>query len=301
MRDVVKNNYPAQRPSGRMPPRKRRKRNYSLYYLMIFILVAAVGIVLSLTVFFKVSKINVNGKTRYDTNSIVAYSKIKIGENIFRADYDLAKKNILKNLIYIDDVTITKTLSCEVDIAVEPSIPIANIQYDDGYLLVSKGGKILEDLSAPQEGIRVISGFQPKKPELGERIVSENEDTQKLMQTLCNMLDKLEMTQVQQVDVTDPFNIALIYENRIRIELGSISDLEYKMTYANELIKNKINKNKEGTLFMLGDNEASFVEKRDLEKYQENYQTAVAGSTASVTTTASQTESSSDIDNSSAQ
>ena len=291
MRDVVKARYPARQPVSAPPPRRRRrKRNYSLYYLMIFILVAAAGITLSLTVFFKVTKINVEGTTQYDTNSIIEYSKIRVGDNIFRADYEQAITGILQNLIYIDNVQIKKTLTCEVDIFVEPSVPKANILYDGGYLLISGNGKVLEKMSEPKEGLRIIKGYAPEETEIGDKLISLEEGKSVLADTLLDLLDKLELAEVTQVDITDKYNLILSYENRITIELGGATDLEYKINYAAELISTQISATKEGTLLMLGGNEASFLEKGDLEEYRENYQTATAQTSSGTSSSVSQSE-----------
>lgn len=277
MRQAAYSRPPGRQPVASPPPkRRRRKRNYSLYYLMVFILVAAAGIVLSLTVFFKISQVGVDGTTQYDMESIITYSKIKVGDNIFRTDYEKAKSEILKNLIYIDDVQISKSLSCQVTIHVEPSVPTASVQYEGGYLLVSANGKILEQLGEPLEGLRIIKGFNPSQTEIGEKLVSDDAEKDKLTYTLCEILDRQDMPEIAQMDISDPYNAVLRYEDRIDIELGSASDLEYKIHFAYEMIHTKISKKTAGTLFMREDNGASFMEEGDLEHYRETYQTAVA-------------------------
>jgi len=273
MRDVVRT-PPQTPPTYANKKRRRRKRNLSLYYLMIFIFVGICATVLSLTVFFKISAINVTGETKYDKNSIISASGIKIGDNIFRTDYKKAEENIEKKLIYIDSAKITKTLSCQVTISVEPSVPYANIAYEKGYLLTSKTGKILETLSEPKENLPVIKGYEPDTLEPGEKLKSKNSENEGLFEKILNEINNVGMKNVTTIDISDKYNIKMSYEDRISIELGSISELEYKIKYANQLISSKISKTKEGTLFMLSGGQASFVSKKDWEKYIQNYETA---------------------------
>ncbi len=273
MRDVVKT-PPKAPPPSRTRPRRRRKRNLSLYYLMIFIFVGICGTILSLTVFFKISAINVTGETKYDKNSIISASGISLGDNIFRTNYKKAEENIEKKLIYIDSAKITKTLSCQVTIHVEPSVPYANIAYENGYLLTSKTGKILETLSEAKENLPIIKGYDPEILEPGEKLKSKKSESEGLFEEILNTISNVGMKNITTIDITDKYNIKLSYENRISIELGSINELEYKIKYANQLISSKISKTKEGTLFMLSGGQASFVSKKDWEKYVQNYETA---------------------------
>ena len=45
--------------------KRRRKKNYALYYIILFIFIVVAGIVLSLTVFFNIDAIQVEGNSRY--------------------------------------------------------------------------------------------------------------------------------------------------------------------------------------------------------------------------------------------
>ena len=283
MRDVVKNDYQT-RQAPQSPRRRRRKRNLSLYYLMIFILVTVVGITLSMTVFFKITKINVIGNTQYDTKSIIECSKIKIGDNLFRADYDKATERILKGMIYIDDVKVKKSFPNGVTIEVKPSVPYANVVCKDKYLLISKTGKILEEVQTPQQDLLIFKGYDPTITDVGAKIKCEDSSKDKLMSTICDELSKLEITKINEIDIADSYNIKMLYENRINIELGSQSDLDYKMNFAKELLENKIAKNKQGTIFMRGDNGFGFIEKSDLDLYEKNFESATVTQETSVNT-----------------
>ncbi len=281
MRDIVKNQY--QQPQRmHQPHRHRRKRNLSLYYLMIFIMVSIVGVILSMTVLFKIKQINVIGSTQYDTKSIIESSKIKIGDNLFRTDTEKAQERILKDLINIDEVNIKRSLPQSISIEVKPSVPYANLQYKDGYLLISKSGKILAASPTPTETVMTLNGYDTIETKVGEKIKCDDANKDKLLKALSDKLNELKITKVNCIDISDSYNIKILYENRITIELGSQNDLEYKLKYSYELIENHIGKNKSGTIFMRGDNEASFVEKSDLEKYEQNYKTATAVTTTAV-------------------
>ena len=72
--------------------RRRRKQNLSLYYTAIFFLVAVVGIILSLTVFFNVKEVIVTGNSIYTNNDIILASGIKTGDNLVRLSSSKVEK-----------------------------------------------------------------------------------------------------------------------------------------------------------------------------------------------------------------
>ena len=53
---------------------------------------------------------------------------------------------------------------------------------------------------------------------------------------------------LKEVDLTDMNNIIVNYDNRIRIEIGSEKDIEYKILTAKEIILKKLNNTDNGTL-----------------------------------------------------
>lgn len=238
---------------------------------MILLLVIIVGTVLSLTVLFKVSEIRVVGATSYSNQSIADASGIKAGDNLIRISISKAQEKILKQMLYIDKVEIKRQFPNEVLINVEPSIPFAFVEHDGEYCLVSRTGKILEENANPDGRHLILKGYEPQNTAAGEKLVSADENKDKLFTNISSVLEKFEDMDVDEIDISDRFNIVFLCENRLTVELGSQVDLEYKLIYANELITSHVPKNKEGTIFIRNNNEASFVEKKDLERYEQNY------------------------------
>ena len=53
---------------------------------------------------------------------------------------------------------------------------------------------------------------------------------------------------LKEIDITDINNIIVNYDNRINIELGNDSDIDYKITTAKEIILKKLSKTDVGRL-----------------------------------------------------
>lgn len=260
--------------ASRSARKKRRKRNLTLHYILVLILVIAVGTVLSLTVLFNITAVEVSGDVPYEAQMIIDCSNIRNGDNLLRTKTKKAEDKILQQLVYIDTVHIKKILPSKILIQVTRSEPFANLEYDGKFLLISKKGKILESRREPEEGLFMIKGYEPVSVSVGSVLTSEDKAKDKLLDTIYTELENIKIDKNMEIDITDRYNIKLLYDGRINIELGSQNDIEYKIRYAKTVIDTKIPEKKMGTLFMLGEDRASFVEKSDLEKFYENYNEA---------------------------
>ena len=141
MRDVVKTNVKRPNSSKRL---RRRRRNMSAYYFLVIMLVAGVGLSLSMTFLFNIKEIRVSGVTQYSVEEIIDASQVYVGDNMVRMKSDEVKSKILSSLIYIEEIEIKKAFPDSLELNVIASVPYANIEYDGGYIMVSQEGKILE-------------------------------------------------------------------------------------------------------------------------------------------------------------
>lgn len=264
MRDVVKHQSQSENKNRAQSPRKRRqRRNLSLYYATAFIIILIVGIVLSLTVLFTVSEINVEGDSVYTSDEIISASGVNVGANLIRLNTSKAEKTLLKQKVYLDTAEVRRVFPDKVLISVTPSVVFANVKTSGGYLIISEKGKILGTATAPTNGIPVVVGFETVNTEPGDFLLCEDTEKQQMFDNLCAAMVKNETVKgITEINVTDRYNISLEYDDRITIELGSQNELEYKLNYSYMLVTEKISIKKTGVLYMRGSNtkEASFVE-----------------------------------------
>ena len=93
---------------------KRRKRNMSLYYATVILIVMVIFAILSVTVFFKVENVIVTGSSIYSVQEIVSVSGIEGGENMIRKNMGKAAERITEQLIYIETAKISRKLPSSV-------------------------------------------------------------------------------------------------------------------------------------------------------------------------------------------
>ena len=78
--------------------KKRRHGRYILHYILIAAFVLSVGAALSMTVFFKIEKVEVAGNTKYPPEEIIAASGIAPGQNLFRVHGDQVSEKLTQRL-----------------------------------------------------------------------------------------------------------------------------------------------------------------------------------------------------------
>lgn len=246
--------------------------------IIVFLIAAAIFILLSTTVFFNVEHITVEGASNYTAEEIIEASGIKAGDNLVRTSTDKCAEQIESRLVYIEKAKVTRAFPNTMVINVEASIPAANFICDDYTLLISGGGKVLDKLQEQKAGLLNFVGTDPM-PELipGAQFQSEDEHKDNAVKKLMEYFSENDSEHITLVDVTDRSEISYTYDGRITVKLGSINDIDYKMSFSEEIIKTKIGEKTEGILTILSDSTgASFLDKESLENNARIYSENVA-------------------------
>lgn len=279
-------------------------------YLGIAALIAAViFLLLSMTVFFKITTITVKGSSIYSAEEICEASGIKGGSNLIRTNMSKAEEKITSQLIYIESAELKRSFPSGIEITVKPCREAISAEYEEGYCLLSEGGKVLKMAEQPFPDTIVIYGARTV-PE--EELWEESEETSQTSSEVTSATDKEDAVRKEETestplpvigsyfecsteartdifyqlisisasafsglandfDMTDHYNISCVYDERITVELGSVSELDYKIRLASGILKDKIGKKTEGTLRMLSGG-ASFIDKAGLEQNEINFQ-----------------------------
>ena len=267
--------------------KKRRRRSVPGYYLLVLVLAAGIVATLSFTVFFNIKYFEISTNSKYDLVEIVKSSKVSKGDNLLRLDTEEVRKNILDSMLYIDDVSVKKSLPFTLKIDLVPSEELAYIYSNDKYILISRNWRILGTFEAPEkENLMVIKGFDPEsdeeKTKMSEKILKpektdesltdeqlekneENKLRADIMRNLFDIVSKRKMKNIDAVDLSDPYDISINYDNRIVIMINDSGDMEYKMNLAYQILNDKplSGKNKKGYLIYHGNSQYSYVTEED--------------------------------------
>lgn len=249
-----------------MDTKRRKKRNKLrkfFIWLSVAIVIAAVGVVLSLTAFFGIENITVSGNSRYTEEEILNQCIINTGENLFLADTKSASEMLELNLPYIYTAEIKRKLPSTIELVITEAEPSYYIQNKDKtFILLDDNFKVLETGAEKGSGIAVKKA-KVTEASAGRQIVFEDGDTGECLKKLSqavkdNYID--EITAIYSNNISDNY---VVYDNRIEFKLGTCDDLEHKIYQGLASCKqlNESNPNAKGVMTINGGKQIYFTEK----------------------------------------
>lgn len=175
--------YPGQHTAARVrPPRRlthselrRRRRRRNLLMAFLGLLVVGIGVVLSLTVLFKVETFRIENMDEstpantgiYTEDAILGALGVPVGENMFQFSAAQKEKSMVVSLPYLERVEIRRRLPSTLVIRVEPAVETWCAQSDSGWLTLSDGLKIMAIGETQPEGLPALLGLDIEAPVAG--------------------------------------------------------------------------------------------------------------------------------------
>lgn len=230
----------------------KRRRRLKKIALLLFLAIAvmSIGVVLVLTVFFRIGTVKVEGKTVYTNEEIVLKSGIETGENMFMIDVDELNSGLTATLPYIKNVKIKRVLPDTIILKVSATDCVAAIKSGEVYILIDETGKVLDrDAAKCPKGTAVITGAKLVTVSEGAVIDIGEGTTDELVKVL-SALESSELTGVTGIKILKNNEFRLKYENRITIKLGATDNIDIKLKRAVAAIEkeNAINPFSDGVL-----------------------------------------------------
>ena len=213
------------------------QRNYhvrsSLYAPLALILIAAAAIVF-LSLFFRVSIIQVKNDTVYTDEEIMAASGIEKGVNLLFINNFSAVSSIYATMPYVESVSLKRAMPNRIILEVTGSEAAACVSFGDDYWLINASGKLLEkiDARAARSFIRV-EGMEPLQPVAGEimTVSEENTGTDVFLYELLGQFRLRNIVKkIDWVDLSDLNDPRFSYDGRYTVILSSTTDLSRRLS-----------------------------------------------------------------------
>lgn len=230
--------------------RKHRKHVLTAFYLILFFVVLGAAAVLSVTVLFKITDINVSGKSRYSQEQIVKASGIKIGDNLVLAKTKEDAQKIRLALPYLGSVKISKRFPTGIFIDVEEAKIMGAAAYGSGYSIIGSDETVLETVPSIPAGSMSMKGLNIKKAQPGSKMQLADSMQESAFRSTLEAISESGISKITSADFSQASRILLVYDGRVTINLGTAADLTYKLKFAKELLKTNIQATETGTLNM---------------------------------------------------
>ena len=223
--------------AGKKQRKAKKRRKITPFLIVVSVFIFAAAVYLCLTMLFNVDRINIEGNTLYEELDLIEPSGIEKGENLFEVDTVYAEDKLYSVYSYIEEVEVKRAFPNAVNIKIVEAIPFSVIEEADGYTLVSAGGKVLErGLEEVPRGMLSVRGLST--------ITSTEDDIKRmdLMKKIIGTMQKLGMENYNFLDLSDTLEITMIYDNRVKVNLGNELEMDYKLQFADNVITEKLSK-----------------------------------------------------------
>lgn len=201
--------------------RQKNRRKKIIIRTLIGIIFLCVGVILALTLFFNINKIVISGDKVYSDKEIVDASGVNIGDNLIFLSKTVLNEEISSELAYVGSVKIKRRLPSTLEIIVTKTDAYMAVASDGYYILLDRNGKVLEkELETVGENIVLANLGEISSIKVGETIVLKEEKVFSKLNDVLTECENVGITEITTVDLSDIYNIKLVYQGRITLELG---------------------------------------------------------------------------------
>jgi cell division protein FtsQ len=241
---------------------RKRKRRRATFYTPIAIVLIVFAVFFGISVFFRVTDIQIVGAERYTAEQILSASRVSRGDNLLLLDPAEVIENITSRLPYISDVVVEKHIPDKITVTVTESRPVAAIEAAGQWWLLDQKGRALEkaDRSALSGKVRV-DGLNPDNVVAGQALVVTQKDVKKreaLSRLLLALHHEEMLDQCEWIDVSNIAGITMRYGGRFTVVLGTADDVEKNLLRLVGVVE-QLDEGDVGRIDMTNDAEARFI------------------------------------------
>lgn len=257
----------------RMLPEKRRayekrkrkvQRNRRILAVSVTVIFAIVAVIaLSLTVFFRIDTIKILGDSIYDESQIINESGIVKGGNLFLTDIDKAREHIEKNLPYISSAAVKRKFPSAIIIEITGTQAYCCFKTTSGTAVADNSLKVLEITSEENVSPEItrVTLHNVFTAGIGENIINTNSTGEsskeivkeaELVKTIFDSVNESGIQHLTEINLESPGNLYCVYQDRLKLNLGSTEKLTYKLKAAIKIIEkeDEINQSERGEIFL---------------------------------------------------
>lgn len=201
--------------------RQKNRRKKIIIRTLIGIIFLCVGVVLALTLFFNINKIVVSGDKVYSDKEIIDASGVNMGDNLIFLSKTAINEEISSELAYVGTAKIKRRLPSTLEIVIVKTDAYMAIASDGYYILLDRNTKVLEkDLETVGENIVLANLGEIESVKVGEVISLKEEKVFTKLNDVLSECENVGITEITSIDLSDIYNIKLVYQGRITLELG---------------------------------------------------------------------------------
>ena len=215
---------------------KRRNILAALTFLMAVVIV---GGFLCYAKLFKIQKLVIVGECPYNEQEMLNGMGISVGETLYGKKNEEIKQNVKYNLAYIDNIEISRVWPDTVKVKVEQANPTFYVSVENTMYVLSQSLRVLSKTDIELKKLVAVEIKDIKSCVEGEFLKADS-DSEEFLRQLYELLNKYEIfAETTNIDVTDRFNVTMMYGTKYMIKLGDKINLESKIKFMVTILEQK--------------------------------------------------------------
>lgn len=205
----------------RVQRNKKNRRKKLIFRSVAGALFLVVGVVVALSLFFNINKIVVSGDAVYSHETVVKASGVSEGDNLIFLSKSKLNEKLSSELAYIGSVTVKRRLPSTLELVIKKTDAKLGVAMNGYFTLLDENGKVLEkDLETVGGNIILANLGEIESAELGKVIVLKENKALTKLNAVLDECKKVGINDISLMDLSDIYNIKLVYQGRITLELG---------------------------------------------------------------------------------
>lgn len=202
---------------------------------------------------FDIKEIVCVGQEKLLEEEIVKASGVKKGNNVFLTNIARVKQN-LSQIPYVSECNARRIFPNKIKLWVREAKPVFAVKTKETYAICDIGAKVLETTEENEGGICELLLSEELEAAVGKTLISEDDPKLKKILECIGLLSDFDMLKsTNAVDFSDISDIVIYYDSRLKIRLGAASELDYKLKFAEKVIRENISDKEKATVDYTGD------------------------------------------------
>lgn len=218
---------------------QNKLRKITIRICIISILIIILSVILASSEIFNTKEISVSGIDKLSKNEIISFSKINIGDNIFKINIGKTEELIKENS-YVENVWLQRKLPNKIEIKVDEREVKYILQLAESYIYIDGQGYILE-VSKEKKDVPILLGILTdlSNVEIGNRLTKEDLIKLNTVNKIVGVSENYEILKlITKIDITNEADYILYLESEMKtVYIGDASDLNTKILWAKTIIE----------------------------------------------------------------
>lgn len=212
------------------------KKSHKFRATLILTLIAIIALVVCEIAFCRVKVIKVNGVTQYDTNEVIASTGVTEGQNLLLVNAKSIEENLYSLYPYVEKIKLRRIFPTTAEISITEATVRYSIAYNGGYVYISQYGKLLDNRTEQETNSILLVGGEITDND--GYLKFNDEYQQQAYEEINTCLNERgdEISKITRIDISDVYNIKLLYDGRVLMNIGGISDLRYKLNFGLQIV-----------------------------------------------------------------